>query len=179
MNGVVLSAAQQQALESQLRRTRDVHVFRRTLAVLEVSRGFPVAEVADQLRISRQSVYHWLAAYERDGRPSALEDAVRSGRPSVWNEKARHRLRALLGLPPDLFGYFDVSWTVPRLQEQLYHDLGETVSEDTIRRQLKRLGYAWKRSRYVLEPDPEKEKKTTDSLQTGPLAGAKRGAGRR
>jgi Winged helix-turn helix len=56
-------------------------------------------------------------------------------------------------------GYFAVNWTVPLLQEQLEHGTGERLSDDTIRRELRRMGYAWKRSRYVLDPDPEEEKK--------------------
>ena len=31
-------------------------------------------------------------------------------------------------------------------------------------RELDRLGYVWKRSRYVLDPDPDCEKKKTDSM---------------
>lgn len=179
MNEWMLTSAQRCDLELQLRQTRDAHVFRRTLAVLEVSRGTPVAQVADQLLVSRQSVYHWLDAYGQTRQPSALEDDVRTGRPSVWCEGTQRRLRMLLQYSPDMFGYFDVSWTVPRLQEQLRHETGEVFSEDTIRRQLKQLGYAWKRSRYVLEPDPEKEKKTADSAENQPLAASECGAGRR
>jgi transposase len=75
----------------------------------------------------------------------------------------RALLPTLLGQTPDQLGYFAVNWTVPLLQEQIEHGTGQRLSEDTIRRELDRLGYAWKRGRYVLDPDPEREKKTADS----------------
>jgi hypothetical protein len=57
-------------------------------------------------------------------------------------------------------GYDAVNWTVPLLQEHLRTCAGRWLSDDTIRRELDRLGYTWKRFRYVLPPDPEREKKT-------------------
>jgi transposase len=63
---------------------------------------------------------------------------------------------------PEARGYFANQWTVPLLQEELVHCTGQNVSADTIRRSLDRLGYVWKRARYVLAPDPEKGKKTPD-----------------
>jgi hypothetical protein len=48
---------------------------------------------------------------------------------------------------------------VPILQDYLEGAGGRRLSEDTIRRQQRRLDYVWKRSRYVLPPDPQREKK--------------------
>jgi len=69
-------------------------------------------------------------------------------------------LRSLLQTSPDRLGYFAVNWTVPLLQEQIERKTGLRLSEDTIRRELQRQHYVWKRYRYVLEPDPDLEKKT-------------------
>jgi transposase len=58
------------------------------------------------------------------------------------------------------------------LQEELEQGTGIAFSEDAIRDELHRLGYVWKRPRYVLDPDPEVEKKTTDSLADRPPGAA-------
>jgi transposase len=68
-------------------------------------------------------------------------------------------LKDLMRQRPEARGYFANQWTVPLLQEELFHGTGRYVSADTIRRSLDRLGYVWKRARYVLAPDPEKGKK--------------------
>jgi transposase len=49
------------------------------------------------------------------------------------------------------------------LRDILATRIGMHVSDATLRRALHRLDHAWKRPRYVLQPDPEREKKTQDS----------------
>ena len=149
-------------LQRQLRHTRDARVYRRTLAVLEHSRGRPIAQTAQMLGVTRQSVHNWVNAYAQAHDPGTLADEDRPGRPSLWTEDLRVLLQALLEQSPDQLGYFAVNWTVPLLQEQIEHCTSRRLSDDTIRRELDRLGYTWKRGRYALDPDPQREKKTAD-----------------
>ena len=160
MDRLTFTGWHRRRLERQLRAARDAALYRRTLAVLEVARGKPVAEVAGALGVSRQSVYNWAAAYAAEYDPQALADADRPGRPSVWTDDLRATLGAALGRSPDRLGYPAVNWTIPLLQEHLGHWCDRRPGANTLRRELHRLGYVWKRSRYVLDPDPEREKKT-------------------
>lgn len=105
-------------------------------------------------------------------------DDPRSGRPSLWTEQRQAWLNDLMRVRPEARGYFANTWTVPLLQEELFHCTGETVSEDTIRRALRRLGFVWKRTRYVLLSDPEREKKTPNSPGNKPFETAERVVGR-
>ncbi len=162
MTSLPLTRWQRLRLQRQLQTTPDARVYRRTLAVLEYSRGQPIAHIAQALGVTRQSVYNWVGIYTQDHDPSALGDEDRSGRPSLWTEEMRALLQALLTQAPDQRGYFAVNWTVPLLQEEIKHCTGQSLSDDTLRRELDRLGYVWKRGRYVLDPDPQREKKTTD-----------------
>ena len=63
MDRLTFTGCQRRGLERQLREAKDAALYRRTLALLEVARGRPVAEVAGALRVSRQSIYNWAAAY--------------------------------------------------------------------------------------------------------------------
>lgn len=168
MNLVQLTAVQRRRLRNELRHAQDASHYRRLLAILELDRGKSVAEVADLLQVARQSVYNWAGAFAADWDPAALQDRYGTGRPSVWTEQLRARLLAGLQQRPDQLGYPGLNWTVPLLQEYLHQSAGQWLSDDTIRRELDRLGYVWKRYRYVLPPDPEREKKTLDPA---PLAG--------
>ena len=158
-----LSRWQRLRLQRQLKQTHDARLYRRTLAILECSRGQSVARIAQLLGVTRQSVYYWIEAYSQTHDPEALLDDERSGRPSLWTEVLRVLLGSWLEQSPDELGYFAVNWTVPLLQEHLGHCTGQRLSDDTVRRELERLGYVWKRTRFVLPPDPELEKKTADS----------------
>jgi transposase len=161
MPDLPLTPAERRQLERQLRETRDAGVFRRTLAILEAASGRPVAEVADLLRASRRSVYHWLDVYRSLPDAASLADRRGGNRPTVWSEELCAALRESMARLPDQFGYQAVEWTVPLLQRHLAHWNDRPPSQSSIRRQLHQQGYAWKRPRYVLAPDPEREKKAS------------------
>ncbi len=179
MKGCPLNGRQRQRLMEQAKRTSQARVYRRTLALLEVNRGQSIAQIAEALGVTRQSVYNWIVRYRQVHDPRCLEDAERSGRPSVWTEERRSLLRALLDHAPEAFGYFDADWTVPLLQEQFEHHLDARLSDDTIRRGLAALGYVWKRGRYELQPDPALEKKTLHSPSSSASGAPECPAGRR
>ena len=82
-----------------------------------------------------------------------------------------------MGHAPDQLGYPAVNWTVPLLREALQDGTGHWVSDDTVRRALDRLGYTWKRPRYVLDPDPELENKTAHPGANPGLAASQRCVG--
>jgi transposase len=176
MSELHLTTRQRHRLEAQLKATRDAGLFRRTLAVLEVASGTSVTEVARLLRTSRVSVHHWLARYVQDHDPTVLADRRGGNHPSVWTEDLQAALREYLGQPPDRFGYQAVSWTVGLLQQQLAPLCEAGLSTRTIRRQLDDLGYVWKRPRYVLDPDPERDKKTTHPTALAAVASTLRQA---
>jgi transposase len=179
MDTLTLTFWQQRRLEQQLRDTHDARVYRRTLAILEVAAGESVSSVARRLRVTPRSVYHWVGAYSREHSPAALIDADRCGRPTLLSELDRDRLRRLLADSPQAFGYPDAVWTVPLLQQHLEQSDRLSPSQDTIRRELQRLDYTWKRPRYRLDPDPDaRGKKEADSAANPPFAAAQRGAGR-
>lgn len=163
MSKAKLTARERHQMRAKLRQARDVRLYRRTLAMLECDRGEPVSAVAELLGVSRQSIYNWIARLKQRGGAAEMSDAPRSGRPARAGETVDVLLRTLLQLSPERFGYHATHWTVRLLRKHLLQNTGEEYSDDTIRRGLHRLGYAWKRPRYVLEPDPELEKKTPNS----------------
>jgi transposase len=167
MSDFPLTPSQRRRLEQQLRATPDAGVFRRTLAVLEAAGGRPISEIARLLRTSRPSVYHWLKAFHSSREPSSLGDHRGGNHPTLWTDELQALLAASLEEPPDHFGYQAVEWTAPLLREHLARGCGTRPSLRSIRRQLHQQGYLWKRPRYVLDPDPDAEKKTLDPPRTG------------
>ena len=173
-----LTAWQRRRLRSQLHQTQDARLYRRTLAILEIAQGQSPMQVAQTLGVSRRMVYYWIEDYTQRHHPTDLILDYSPGRPTLWTEEARTLLRELLTRSPSERGYYAVNWTVPLLREQLRHGTGIRFSDDTIRRELRRQGYVWKRPRYVLDPDPELEKKTAHSPANPGLAAPERAVGR-
>jgi transposase len=171
MSEIRLTPAQRRGLREALRAPPSPAFPRRAVATLALGEGRSVGEVAGLLGVSRQSVYNWLRAFARSPRPESLCEGSGGGRPALWTEAARGLLPGCLRLRPDELGYAGVNWTVPLLREFLGDRAGLRVSGDTVRRELQRLGYVWKRFRYVLPADPEREKKTRDpAAAAGPAA---------
>src|SRR3954452_25437740 len=96
MSSLHFTDAPRRRLEQQLRDTQDAGLYRRTLAVLEVAAGRPLAEVADMLRTSRVSVYHWIGCYEQARDPTALADRRGGNHPTLWTEDLQAALAASL-----------------------------------------------------------------------------------
>jgi transposase len=160
-----LTEKQRQELEQELSTTADVRVYRRGMALLQLAEGKPVTELAKTLQVSRQTLYNWQQTYRHGKRGEVLADAPRSGRPARWGEEMQATLQEALAESPQRWGYRAPGWTASLLQSHLEQSLGQRLSENTIRQRLHALGYAWKRFRYVLEADPQREKKASYSIQ--------------
>src|SRR5512144_2253799 len=180
MSRLNLTSWQRRRLRRQLAETRDARLYRRTLAVLEFDHGRSAADIARMLGVTRKCIYDWVGAYLEDRDPASLEDEGGRGRPLLLDEDQEHLPEALLAASPQDLGYPHTSWTVPLLREVLEIATEQRVSDDTLRRALHRLDYVWKRPRYDLDPDPEREKKTPHSrANSGPAATQRRvGSGR-
>ena len=132
----------------QLRDTApDAGLFRRALALLQIDQGHAVTEVAGELGVTRQSIYNWLDRYLNAPTPRALRDGRGHGPVTAWEEPLVAVLRSALEQAPSRWGYRDLQWTVPLLQEHLARWDGRHWSDTTLRRQIHPLGYVWKRPR--------------------------------
>jgi transposase len=179
MAGWLLTVAQRRRLERELALARDAALFRRVFALLEIDAGRPLEEVARQLRVSARSVYRWIERYRAHASLDGLRHQPGQGRPLRWDEQLEELLPAVLARCPRDFGYLATGWTIPLLQQVLAQGRPDEsiLSEDTLRRRLHERGYVWKRFRYVLDPDPQREKKTLDSPPNSGLARAHRALG--
>jgi transposase len=133
------------------RHTPDAREARRALALLDLDAGESPTRVAERYRVSRSTVYEWAARWRDADRPRAdrLRDADRSGRPPATRAAVESALAALMPTAPTDHGYRHPAWTAPLLLAHLGRQ-GVAASDTTVRRALHRLGYRWKRPRFVL-----------------------------
>jgi len=158
-----LTARQRRRLRAALKSVRDGAVVKRIVALLELDQGVPVGDMAEHLGVTRQTVYNWARRFNVGGGLRALCDRVRRGRTPKLSAPMRRLLVWLLKQPPDAFGYAATGWTAALLRHILATRLGVHVSARTIRRAVHGMDHSWKRARYALLPDPDREKKTLDS----------------
>jgi transposase len=150
---LVLTAADRSALEQATAAEPRVRRWRRYQAVLLLADGQPPATVAAALGCGVSSVYDWAAAWRRAGVAGLREGDHGGGKPNL-DAAGAARLTELLAEEPQTRGHHATGWTVALLRTELAA-AGYAPSDKTLRRALHRLGYRWKRPKYVLgRPDP-------------------------
>jgi len=149
-----VTESQRIELEAAAAAEKGVRRWRRYQAVLLLAAGHAPAAVAQTLRCSRASVYAWAARWRAAGVAGLREGDHGGGRVKL-GAGGEAVLEGLLASDPQTHGHQATGWTVPLLRTELARG-GTAVGARTIRRALKRLGYRWKRPRYVLgRPDPD------------------------
>ena len=150
---LILSPVERTALETAAAGERRTRRWRRYQAVLLLADGQAPATIAAALGCSTSSVYGWAAAWRRAGL-AGLAGRSHGGGVVSLADRAGSLLEALLTADPQARGHLAAGWMVPLLRAEL-RAAGHPVSERTIRRSVHRLGYRWKRPKYVLgRPDP-------------------------
>jgi len=155
---VTLTEDERAALDEAVRTTKRLRDWRRLQAVHLLATGHEAAAVAETLGCSLSSVYYWADDWRTRGL-AGLFEAPHRGRPHRLDAAAEAALQQLLSAEPQSQGYGSTDWTVPLLSTALAQ-AGHPVSERTLRRVLHRLGWRWKRPKYLLgRPDPAYEAK--------------------
>jgi transposase len=147
------------ALAEAASREKRARTWRRFRAVELLGEGRRPEEVAQALGCSRSSVYAWAKALGERG-IEGLREGPHPGKRRSLDEGAERLIEGLLEEgDPRRRGHRATGWTVPMLRSEL-EGAGYRVSERTVRRTLKRLGWRWKWPKYVLgRPDPDHEAK--------------------
>lgn len=153
MRLVELTDDDRAALERAQGAVRKVREWRRFQAVRLLAEGHDAAAVAAALGCSASSVYYWADDWREAG-VAGLVEGPHAGRFRRLDAAAEAELERLLAEDPQAHGLSATDWTVPLLRTVLAEQ-AHLVSERTLRRVLHRLGYRWKRPKYVLgRPDP-------------------------
>ncbi len=157
--GLTLKPKERAQLTEAASKEKRVRTWRRMRAIELLAEGRKPEVVAEALGCARSSVYAWAKAWRKMGL-LGLREEPRSGRKRSLHRRAELLLEELLKEGnPQTRGYRSSGWTVPMLKSELAK-AGYVVSERTVRRTLKRLGFRWKRPKYVLgRPDPDHESK--------------------
>ena len=147
---VHLSRSVRRRLVVLSRKTRQAVVWRRCQILLKADRGQPVAQVAAAVGCDPSTVYRTLHAFETEGE-GLLRPKSSPGRPPKVTAKAAQELNQALAKAPRAMGRNFSNWSAGKLA----HYLGLPVNATTIWRQLRRLGWRWRRPvRRVASPDP-------------------------
>jgi transposase len=169
---VTLSEQERAELVAVQRASRNVRHWRRYQAVLLRGEGMALAIVAQTLGCTQASVCNWTRAWRERGARGVAE-GTHPGAERRLDTAAERVLEGLLEAgDPQAHGQAATNWTAPLLRTELAQQ-GWRASERTVRRTLHRLGYHWKRPKFVLgRPDPAYAEKKAVAEQAAAVAAA-------
>jgi putative transposase len=172
---LTLSVQERAELVAAQRASRNVRHWRRYQAVLLRGDGVALATVAQTLGCTQASVCNWTRAWRERG-VQGVAEGTHLGAERRLDAPAEQVLQALLEEGnPQTHGHAATNWTAALLRTELARQ-GWSASERTLRRTLHRLGYRWKRPKFVLgRPDPA----YTEKKSRGATSGSRSGGGRR
>lgn len=134
-------------------------VAERARIVLLSARHYTVPDLCQIFEMTDDTIYKWFDRFDEQG-PEGLFDLPRSGRPPELDEEAEREIERLLDGSPLAEGYDFTTWTVPLMGEHLKRRLGLEVSDETVRRALRRLEFVWRRPRWAIKArDPRSEER--------------------
>jgi transposase len=171
------SAKKRVLLEELSTASDDARTLRRAQALLWLAEGESVEEVAERLRVSRQSIYNWVARFQAPvpfTLRQRLADGVRNGRPRTVHGIIDPLIAAVIEEDPRELGYQATVWTAGLLQHYLQAEYQLTVGRRSVGAAIARLRLRWKRPRHHLA----RRSPTWRQAKGGSNMGCKGGVGR-
>ena len=141
VTAIVLEASEQACLEAIVKKGADWRERDRATTILLLAAGQSVQAVAEQQGLCREAVRIRRRKWLKSGLAS-LPDGPRCGAPSKLVDEHRQRLRHWVETE---------ALSSRELLTRLEAEYGVRIGPTTLRTELKRLGYVWKRTRYSLK----------------------------
>ena len=153
-----LTEHERQQIQAGLR-SSDAFVLRRCQILLASTRGERAITIAQQLGCDDQTVRNVIHGFNACGLAVLREGSSRPHRlhPS-FSEEGLQRLKDLLHRRPSDFGRERSTWTLELAAQVSFEQgiLSMPVSDESVRRALKRLKTNWKRAKHwITSPDPQ------------------------
>lgn len=136
----------------------NVRYFRRAQALLEVVRSTPVSHVAELFSFSDSNIRIWIRRFEKHGIDGLL-DKPRSGRPKKVTPEIEDLISSLAESPPLSYGCRYSQWTASELARVVKEKTTVSLSQDPVRKILKKKASLTTDPRLKCRPMKKKSKK--------------------
>ena len=127
-------------LRQEARRSRDAGQARRLLALATIYDGSLRSDAARVGGVTLRIVRDWVVRFNAEG-PAGLIGRKAAGRVPKLSDAQRQALAAMVQEGPDPAVHGVVRWRLADLAQWLWEEFRVSLNEDTVGRELRRLGY--------------------------------------
>ena len=164
-----LSEEERQALRAGLRSSLAFTVRRCQILLTSAEEHLKPRGIAERLRCSDQCVRDAIRGFNREGL-ACLEEKSHAPHHTgaALDSVGLERLREIVHTSPRALGQEASVWTLEQLAEVCLEEglTGELVSDETIRRSLRKLNIAWSRAKKWIQ-SPDEQYAAKKSAETG------------
>ena len=155
---IVLSKEQIKLLSGLRKQTNDERS-ERALMILLSNDGLSALQIANQLKRNAHTVRLWLNRYIKEG-ITGLNRKYSQGAPSTKRDLLIESFDEWFSKSPTDYGYQSNAWTISLIIDSFLKKTQVIVSEDTVQRALKKVGYSYKKPKKTVPlRAPNKEAK--------------------
>lgn len=126
----------------------NLRLIKRLTALLGVAEQQPVAELAERLGVSQETIYAWLRTFLLV-RWDSLHSRTSPGRPAKLTPGQKQRLRELLVAGPEAAGYPTGCWNSALVQALIQREFNRVYSVHYLSELLRNLGFSYQKARFV------------------------------
>lgn len=137
------------AVQQEILRSEEARYDHRLHGILLVCSGLSCAQVAGLLGHGPRTIQYWVRRFEENGFVG-LQETSRPGRPSVIDESVRSGISADLRVSPRQFGYSQNLWDSKLLSHHLSKQYHVDLKERQCRRLFHQLGFRRRKPRPVI-----------------------------
>jgi transposase len=139
------------------RRKEDLKEVNRISAILSLTNGATMEEVASYLYITIGAIYKWLRQYLTNG-INGIINKKSPGRPAKLNKNERKKLSKMIEDGPEHHGFESACWRTPMIQELILSKFGVFYSAHYLSQLLKNLGFSYQKAKFVAANKDEKKR---------------------
>ena len=173
-----MQGASEKRLEKAARREKDKCAKFRLLACLGRKEGHSIRRISRDLKTAYSTIRDWLLRM-RDRGLKGKFNARPKGRRAKLPLQIIRTVRRRLKRSPKKCGFETGSWQMDMVTEMIRKEFGVTVRARTLRRWLRRIGFSWRKDRYVPYRSVSKERQEEFKREVGERAAQRRAAQRR
>jgi transposase len=128
----------------------EVRLLRRIHALMYFFEGKSVAEIAELLKVSEQTIYNYVKAFMLN-RLDSLVYKRPPGRPPKLSQTQKKVLAKLIERGPQAAGYDCGCWDTTLIQDLILTRFGREYSAHYVAELLKNMGFSYQKARFVSE----------------------------
>ena len=164
-------------LEKAARKEKDRSAKFRLLVCLARKRGHSIRRISRDLKTAYSTVRDWLVRMRGRGLKGRF-NARPKGRRAKIPLPILRTVRRWLKRSPTKFGFKTGSWQMDMVIEMIRKEFDVTLKARTLRRWLRRIGFSWRKDRYVPYRSASKKEQEEFKQVVGERAAQRRADGR-